>query len=63
MFVLVIIACMTFGDRTSCQEFPRDHAFINIQSCERAAVIEEGRYARRGAPPLFFALVAFQKRR
>lgn len=49
MFVLVMIACMTFDGRTSCQEFERPHAFVSEQSCVRASVIEEGRYARRGA--------------
>ncbi len=49
MFVLVMIACMTFDGRTSCQEFERPHAFQSEQSCVRAGVIEEGRYAARGA--------------
>ncbi len=50
MFVLVLIACMTFDDRTSCQEFPRDYPYASERSCERAGAIEEGRYAaRRGA--------------
>ncbi len=49
MFVLVLITCMTFGERTACQEFERPHNFTTEQSCQRAASIEEGRYARRGA--------------
>ncbi len=49
MFVLVMIACMTLDDRTSCQSFEREHAFRSEQSCSRAAAMEEGRYAERRA--------------
>ena len=49
MFVLVMIACMTFDGQTSCQEFQRPHTFENEQSCVRASALEEGRYTRRGA--------------
>ena len=47
VFVLVIITCITIGERIACQEFPRDYAFTSVQSCERAAIIEKGRYAQR----------------
>jgi hypothetical protein len=49
MYVLVVIACMTFDARTSCQEFERPHVFPSEQSCDRAGGLEKGRYARRAA--------------
>jgi hypothetical protein len=48
MFVLVLITCMTFGECIACQEFECPHNFTTEQSCQRAASIEEGRYAGRG---------------
>ena len=47
MFVLVLITCMTFGERIACQELERPHNFTTERSCQRAASIEEGCYGAR----------------
>lgn len=49
MFVLVVITCMSFDNQTACQEFERPDAYNSESSCQRAASLEKGRYARRAA--------------
>ncbi len=45
MYMLVLVACMTFSGETHCQRFERDHSFVSEARCEFAAAIERGQYA------------------
>jgi len=47
MYVLVLVACMTFESQTSCQSFTRAPNFASNDQCRRAAELERGRYASR----------------
>lgn len=47
MYVLVLVACMSFGGETHCQNFERDHTFVSENRCRMAAAIERGQYAER----------------
>ncbi len=47
MYILVLVACMSFGGDTQCQSFERDHLFASENRCRMAAAIERGQYADR----------------
>ena len=47
MYVLVLVACMSFSGETHCQNFERDHTFVSENRCRMAAAIERGQYADR----------------
>jgi hypothetical protein len=47
MYVLVLVACMSFSGETHCQNFERDHAFASENRCRVAAAIERGQYSER----------------
>lgn len=48
MYALILVACMSFGGETHCQNFEREHTFVSENRCRMAAAIERGRYAERG---------------
>lgn len=47
MYMLVLVACMSFQQETHCQQFERDHAFVSESRCLVAAAIEKGQYKER----------------
>ncbi len=49
MYVLLLVACATFGGQTHCQTFERQPHYDTERLCRVAESVEKGRYAKRQA--------------
>lgn len=49
MYVLLLVACATFGGQTHCQTFERQPRYDTERLCRIAEAVEKGRYAQRRA--------------
>lgn len=47
MYVLILVVCMSYSEKTHCQSFPREASFASQSQCHRAAAMEKGIYLAR----------------